>query len=177
MKNARLLLTLAVSVLAALSANAGIKSERLLARIFTHTPAAKLVEAGQEMATAEKAAATLPNAQAFWGVGKSMQPLYAANTAIVVQEIDYDDIKKGMTVVYQSRRGNLVAHAVIDETKGGYIMQGINNDIEDPDLLTKRNFVGVIVGAYASADSEFRASLVAQLTAKGRLSHEAATRI
>lgn len=169
MKSARYLLTLATTVLLTVSASAGIKSERVLAKIFTHTPAAKLVDAGREMAEAEKLAATLPNAKAYWGVGQSMQPLYTANTAIVVQEIDYDDIKRGMTVVYKSGRGNVVAHPVVDETKGGFIMQGINNDREDADLLTQGNFIGVVVKAYASADNELRTELVAKLAAKGRI--------
>jgi signal peptidase I len=179
MKRARYLHLLATVVLGltAATASAGIRSERLLATILKRTPAAMLVSEGQELATAEKHAAALPRAQAFLGVGSSMEPLYAPNTAVVVQEIDYDDIAKGMTVVYVSRHGHRVAHTVVGETRGGFIMQGVNNDQEDAELLTAQNYVGVVVDAYASADSQFRADLTERLVAKGRLDRRAVARI
>lgn len=147
---------------------AGIRSERLLAEILRHTPAPMIVAEGRELATAEKHAATLPRAQAFRGIGRSMEPVYAPNTAIVVQALDYEDLRKGMTVVYVSRRGARVAHAVVGETRGGYILQGVNNVREDDDLLTQDNYIGVVVDAYASADTTFRADLAQRLAAKGR---------
>ena len=82
------------------AAQAGIKSERLLAAIIQQTPAPRLVAEGEQLRTAEKIAAQLPAAHALLGVGTSMEPLYASNTAVVVQTINYENLKKGMTVVY-----------------------------------------------------------------------------
>jgi signal peptidase I len=152
-----------------LAAQAGIKSQRTLAAIIERTPAPRLVAEGSQLKSAETLAATMPKAQALWGIGRSMEPLYAPNTAVVVQEINYDDIKKGMTVVYIKSNGRRVAHSVIGETRGGFIVQGVNNDVEDPELVTPDNFVGVIVQAFASADSTFRTETTKRLAASGKL--------
>jgi len=173
MKNARrntcLLLTTLLVAGSALVAPAGIKSQRVLAAIIERTPAPRLVAEGTQLKTAEAVAATLPHAQALWGIGGSMEPLYATNTAVIVQEINYDDIKKGMTVVYIKRNGHRVAHSVVGETRGGFLVQGVNNDEEDAELVTADNFIGVITQAFASADSMFRAETQKRLAAKGKI--------
>ncbi len=166
---ARLLLATLVVAGSALAAQAGIKSERVLAAIIERTPAPRLVAEGAQLKTAEKFAATLPRAHALWGIGRSMEPLYATNTAVVVQEIDYDDIKKGMTVVYVKSNGRRVAHSIVGETRGGYLVQGVNNDQEDAELVTADNFIGIITHAFASADTLFRAETEKRLVAKGKI--------
>jgi signal peptidase I len=139
----------AVALGAGLTAQAGIKSDRLLARIINHTPAPELVADGLQMQAAEKHAAARAGATAFYGVGSSMEPLYAPKTAIVVEPIAYDDIKKGMTLVYRKANGGLVAHSVIDEDRRGYVVQGVNNDEPDAVSVNERNLVGVITAAFA----------------------------
>ena len=168
-RNARLFLATLTVAGSALVAQAGIKSERVLAAIISQTPAPRLVAEGNQLKTAEDAAAKMPGAQAFWGIGRSMEPLYATNTAVVVQEIDYEDIKKGMTVVYLKSTGVRVCHSVVGETTGGYLVQGVNNDVEDAELVTKDNFIGIIVQAYASADTAFRTDTEKRLVAKGKV--------
>ena len=98
-----------------------------------------------------------------------MEPLYATNTAIVVAAIDYEHLKKGMTVVYLKSTGVRVCHSVVGETTGGYLVQGVNNDEEDAELITPGNFIGVIVQAYASTDTAFRADTEKRLAAKGKV--------
>ena len=166
MKRAALLALLALSTV---SAFAGIKSERQLAAIITQTPAARLVAEGQQLKTAEAAAAAIPGAEAFWGIGESMEPLYATNTAIVVTPIAYDDVKKGMTVVYMKSNGRRVAHSIIGETRGGYLVQGVNNDEPDAEVVNEKNLIGVISAAYATADSQFRTETTARLVSKGKI--------
>lgn len=168
-RTARRLLAILVVAGSALVAEAGIKSERVLAAIIERTPAPRLVADGTQLKTAEQFAATLSRAHALWGIGRSMEPLYAANTAVVVQEIDYDDIKKGMTVVYVKSNGRRVAHSVVGETRGGFLVQGVNNDREDPELVTADNFIGVITQAFASADSTFRTETTKRLASKGKI--------
>ncbi len=159
----------AVIALSATTASAGIKSERLLASIIKRTPASTIVAAGEQIRAAEKAAAAIPGAEAMWGVGESMEPLYSTHTAIVVAPIDFKALEKGMTVVYMNRRGNMVAHSLTGDLPKGWIAQGVNNDEEDDDLVTRDNLIGVIVGAFSEAHSEFRTMLAKQLIAKGRL--------
>lgn len=148
---------------------AGIKSERLLASIIKQTPESTIVTAGEQMKRAEAAAAEIQGASAFWGVGSSMEPLFTSRTAIVVAPINFKELKKGMTVVYINSRGRMVAHSLIGDLPKGWIAQGVGNAEEDDDLVTKHNLVGVIVGAYAEAHSEFRVALTKDLVAKGRL--------
>jgi hypothetical protein len=153
----------------ATAAQAGIRSERLLAAIIKHTPASTIVSSGEQIRSAEQAAKTIPGAEAMWGVGDSMEPLFSSHTAIVVAPIDFNKLEKGMTVVYQSRDGHMVAHSITGDVPKGWIAQGVNNDQEDDDLVTADNLIGVIVGAYSEMNSEFRTMLAKQLIAKGRL--------
>jgi hypothetical protein len=151
------------------SAHAAIKSERLLAAILKQTPEPTLVPAGEQMKRAEKVAAELPGASVFWGVGRSMEPLYASGTAVIVAPIAFKELKKGMTVLYTNRRGRMVAHSLTGDLPKGWIAQGVNNDEEDDDLVTKENLIGVIVHAFSEMHSESRVTLTKQLVAKGRL--------
>lgn len=162
---------LAAAGMFALSAQAAIKSERLLAAIIHQTPESTLVPAGEQMKRAEAAAKEIPGAGAFWGVGKSMEPLYASNTAVVVAPIHFNQLKKGMTVVYINSQGRKVAHSLTGDMPKGWIAQGVGNDKEDDDLVTKQNLVGVIVGAYSEMHSEYRVALTKDLVAKGRLAN------
>lgn len=155
--------------LGATALHAGIKSERLLAAIIRQTPEPQLVAAGEQMKIAQQAAATIRGAAAFWGVGDSMEPLFSDKTAIVVAPIHFKQLKKGMTVVYRSSRGNMVAHSLKGDIPGGWIAQGVGNAKEDDDLVTPENLMGVIVQAYAEAPSEYRMMLTKKLIAKGRL--------
>ncbi len=147
---------------------AGIKSDRLLAAILSHNPAPRLVDQGHQLATAELAAERIPGAQALWGVGRSMEPLYATNTAVVVVPVAYDDIRKGMTVVFWNRAGFRVAHTVVGETRGGYLTQGVNCPEPDPGVVNENNLIGVVVAAYAATDTKFRVETAQRLAAKGR---------
>ena len=156
-------------VLVATTAHAGIKSERLLASIIQRTPASTVVAAGQQVKRAEAAAAQIPGAQAYWGVGESMEPLFPNHTAIVVAPVKFAELRKGMTVVYVNRQGWMVAHSLTGDVPKGWIAQGVNNDEEDDDLVTKENLVGVIVQAFSEMDSAFRVALTKRLVARGRL--------
>ena len=147
-----------VALVVATGASAGITSKRLLAKIAAHTPAPVIVERGIEMQLAEESAAKL-GGTALWGVGSSMEPLYAPNTAVVVKEVAYDDIKKGMTVVYRKSNGRYVAHSVVGEDARGYIVQGVNNDEPDAISVNENNLIGVITAAFSASDTEFRATL------------------
>jgi hypothetical protein len=158
----------AAMVLAAFvsTASAGISSRRQLAAILAQTPAPQIVSEGKQMEQAEQAAARIPGAQTFWGVGQSMQPLYTPNTALVVKPVAYDQVKKGMTVVYVKKNGHVVAHSVVDEDGKGYVVQGVNNDEADAESVNERNMVGVVVAAYSAADSQLRAELVKTVAGK-----------
>jgi len=146
--------------------SARIKSERLLKALILRTPAPQLVAEGQQLKIAERAAAQIPGAVAYWGIGRSMEPLYATNTAVVVAPIAYDDVKKGMTVVYTKSNGRRVAHTVVGEIREGYLVQGVCNDEPDAGVVNEKNLIGIIVSAYAAANTPFRIELAQRLTAR-----------
>jgi signal peptidase I len=156
--NFRLTASLVMFAAAAVAMDAGMMGRRMLERVGRHTPEPVIVAEGNEMAMAEEAAAKVGGI-AFWGVGESMQPLYAPNTAIVIKELAYDEIRKGMTVVYRKPNGRYVAHAVIGEDAHGYIVQGMNNDEPDAVSVNEKNLVGVITAAYSANATQFRLAL------------------
>lgn len=158
LSNLRVALVASLLVAAVGGADAGMMSRRMLERVGQRTPQPVLVREGDEMQLAEQAAAKV-GGLAFWGVGESMQPLYAPNTAIVITPVEYDAIRKGMTVVYRKPNGRCVAHAVIGEDANGYIVQGMNNDEPDAVSVNEKNLIGVITAAFSANDSQFRLAL------------------
>mgnify|MGYP006281818985 CR=1 FL=1 len=126
-------------------------------------PAPVVVQEGQELRAAEVAASKIDGAQAFRGVGDSMEPLYVSGTAIVAVPCEYAQLRAGMTVVYVNHDGRGVAHVLVNQMPDGWIAQGVNNAREDADLVTARNLVGIVTQAYASTDT------LARREAAGRL--------
>ena len=59
----------AIALCSAVSAQAGVKSGKFLNAILTQTPAAVIVPHGRQLIEAEKTAAQIHGAEAFWGVG------------------------------------------------------------------------------------------------------------
>ncbi len=161
-------LALALALLCGTRAGASIKSRSELAAIIARSPGLQLVAEGQELKTAELMAARLSNAVAYLGIGESMEPLYPSNTAVVVVPIEYDHIKKGMTVVYVNDEGRRVAHCVVGETHDGFLVQGVSNDEADSEVVTEKNILGVIIQAYAGAETGSRHALAVQLVGKDR---------
>jgi hypothetical protein len=148
--------------------DAAIRSHSALTDLMARSPAPQMVPAGRELLTAEAVAAGIKNAIAYIGIGRSMEPLYCTNTAVIVVPITYDHIKRGMTVVYVNCDGLRVAHVIVGETRGGYLVQGVNNDEADADVVNEGNLIGVIIQAYACAETGFRHDIALQLKAKAR---------
>jgi hypothetical protein len=169
----RLALVAILALGSAVSVQAGIKSEKFLAAILAETPAAVIVSSGRQLIEAEKAAAKMPGAETFWGVGVSMEPLYTSATAIIVAPVNFNALKKGMTVVYMNSHGRMVAHSLKNDMPKGWIAQGVNNDREDNDLVTKKNLIGVIVKAYSASETDFRIENTKRLTAKAKTTQDA----
>ena len=71
----------------------------------------------------------------------SMEPLYMVNDVILVEEVDINTLKVGDDVAYigasSENKGIIITHRIIEIKKNDkgedlYILQGINNDYEDP---------------------------------------------
>jgi signal peptidase I len=138
--------------------------------LFVRTaPVPSLVRHGAELAAAETQAAQNPGDFALIGAGSSMEPMYLAGTAIVVHPQSYVTLRKGQPVVYRNTRGYYVAHMLVEETRDGWIVVGVNNAEPDEELVTQNNLVGVIKAAYAAADTPFRADVAARIALKDGL--------
>jgi hypothetical protein len=124
-------------------------------------PAPTLVQGGGELAAAERAAARDDACFVLVGAGRSMEPLYAARTAIVVREQSFRTLRPGMAVVYRNRANRYVAHFLLEELAGGWMACGLSNPTPDEELVTRANFVGVVQAAFAADDTMFRARIAA----------------
>ena len=150
-----------------LSGCSTLTASRNLDAVVALAPAPVLVKQGQELRSAEAAASHLAGAQAFVGAGESMEPIYASGTAIVVTPVDFSQLRPGMSVVYVNAEGRGVAHALVEQTRGGWVAQGANNPAPDADLVTPVNLVGVITQAFASTDTAQRRAIADRLMLQG----------
>ena len=96
---------------------------------------------------AEMLASRSPGRSAAAGAGTSMLPVYGDNTMLVINAVPYDSLRPGMTVAYRNRRGVEVVHRLVEKQSHGWRVEGLNNDEEDPELVTPQNLIGVV---YAS---------------------------
>jgi len=67
----------------------------------------------------------------------------------VIRRIPYEQIKPGMIVVYKAKWAHSnVQHVVSYKSIFGYAMEGLNNDVLDPEYVTPENYVGVTVAIF-----------------------------
>jgi hypothetical protein len=103
---------------------------------------------------AEAIAALAPGRSEVIGAGDSMKPVYGENTILVITKISYDELKPGMNVVYTNRRAKLVVHQTLSREAKGWRVQGINNEREDQDRVTRDNLVGVVYASLSYSDGD-----------------------
>lgn len=81
------------------------------------------------------------------GTGDSMAPVYGESTILVISRIAFEELQPGMTVAYANLRGHRVVHQLLTKDRLGWRIQGLNNEIEDQERVTRENLIGVV---YAS---------------------------
>jgi hypothetical protein len=101
---------------------------------------------------AEVYASTRPHAAEVWrGLGLSMEPLIPPNAWIVSELLPYETLEPGQVVLYNSSSGRRVAHALMKNTRQGWITVGVNNEQAiDPTRVTSYNYLGVITAAFVA---------------------------
>ena len=99
---------------------------------------------------AEAYARTRPHAAEVWrGHGLSMEPLIPPNAWIVSERLSYETLEPGQVVLYHSSSGRRVAHALVKNTRQGWITIGVNNEQNiDHTRVTYSNYIGVITAAF-----------------------------
>jgi signal peptidase I len=133
---------------------ASIQDARLsMSDVSALSPAPAAMENGQAASLANTFISSHPGAQVALGMGDSMLPLYKDGTMIVTERRPLDSLKPGMTVVYKSAQGWPIAHALVQQTQDGWVVQGLHNPEPDSELVTDQNYVGVVVKAYELAQN------------------------
>ncbi len=96
-----------------------------------------------------------PGAIVLSAGGTGMMPLYASGTLLVIEPIPYDQLKEGMTALYRDPAGNRLAHFLVGEMADGWTTRGLNEKKEDVEPMTKANYIGVVVMAFAPEQPPF----------------------
>ena len=74
----------------------------------------------------------------------SMEPEFYPGDMVVVKHKNKTDIKLNDIVTFVDNEGVIVTHRIIEESSGGYITKGDNNNIDDADILQKNNIIGEV---------------------------------
>ena len=111
------------------------------------SPQAELRTPEEARDLALRTARDLPGAFVVRGTGDSMLPLYPSGTFLVVQPQPYDELARGMTVVF--RKGNRsITHLLVAKTGDGWRTAGLNNRRHDYMAVNSGNIRGVVVAAF-----------------------------
>ena len=107
-------------------------------------------------AEAELIGAKVPRSTLMVGHGSSMLPLYASGTVLVIQPLQWEHLRTGMTVVYykpDTMPLMLVAHVLKDRDGAAWVTQGLSRAEPDLTEVTPENYIGVVVAACHRPDS------------------------
>ena len=119
------------------------------------TPSLKTVPSSdvgrlQAWQDAEQVSARQPGRETVIGSGDSMRPIYGDRTVLVLAPIDYAKLKAGMQVGYVNRHGRRVVHVLLEPAMDGWRVQGLNNESEDRERVTRYNLIGVVYASFAT---------------------------
>lgn len=117
--------------------------------IFTgKSPRAVALAATEAWQRASAMAEHTPDSFVLVGTGRSMQPLYAAGTILVLQRFPFELLERGQTVLYRNHAQKIVAHVLVARGRDGWRAAGLNNPRHDMEPVSPENLVGVVVGAF-----------------------------
>jgi len=120
-----------------------------------HTPSLKPVPSSdvgrlQAWQDAEQVAARQSGRETVVGSGDSMRPIYGDRTVLVLAPIEYANLKAGMQIGYVNRHGRRVVHVLVAPDNDGWRVQGLNNESEDRERVTRYNLIGVVYASFAT---------------------------
>lgn len=117
--------------------------------VFTgKSPRAIALAATEAWQRASTMAEHTPDSFVLVGSGRSMQPLYAAGTILVLQKFPFELLERGQTVLYRNHARKVVAHVLVAKGRDGWRAAGLNNSQHDMEPVSAENLVGVVVGAF-----------------------------
>lgn len=88
--------------------------------MIQYLPLAVVVPKGQEMRQAEIYAAQRPGHFAFWGLAGRPLMHYGKEAGLVVQEVDFKTLRRGMTVIYLTEIGTRMGGLLVAQQEDGW---------------------------------------------------------
>ena len=117
---------------------------------------------GKAMTRAEEVAKTVPNSFVLITHGTASFAMYPSGTALVIQEIDFDHLRPGMTVIYyldQQLSAALGGGVITRRDEKGWripVNEAWNpsgtSGREPAGAVTKDNFAGVVAAAFIESE-------------------------
>lgn len=118
---------------------------------YVASPTAELASPSLARMKAYQLATTIPGAYVVHGRGRSMQPLYLNGTLLVVKPTPFEELKRGMSVVFRCRDRS-ITHVLVAKTKEGWRTTGLNNRRHDYVPVNSENIRGVVVAAFTPVE-------------------------
>lgn len=117
------------------------------------SPQPELRSPGEAAALARDIVAANPGAFVIRGQGESMQPLYPSGTLLVVRPVPYEQLQRGMTVMFRQDGANRsIAHVLVAKTANGWRTAGLKNRRDDYVCVNASNIAGVVIAAYTEVE-------------------------
>ncbi len=117
--------------------------------VFTgKSPRAVALAESQAWQRASLVAEHTPDSFVLVGTGRSMQPLYAPGTILVLQKFPFELLERGQTVLYRNRANHIVGHILVARARDGWRAAGLNNATHDMEPVSAENLVGVVIAAF-----------------------------
>jgi hypothetical protein len=122
------------------------------ALFFGNSPQPIAVTRREAWKYAEQMAAQHDGSFVVRGDGASMAPLYPSGTVLVIARVPFDELKRGVTVIYRNQEGRPIAHVLVSLSRKGWRAAGLNNPHLDEESVSPENLLGVVTSAYTPVD-------------------------
>lgn len=140
------------AMLIGVAACSGQNPDREAMEMIQYLPLAVVVAKGEEMRQAESYAANHPGHIALWGVSSRPLAHYGTQAALVVKEVDFSELRRGMTVVYVTEIGTRAGGLLIRQQDEGWVVKDWGAETVKQQLVLPRTLVGVVVLAFVPPD-------------------------
>jgi hypothetical protein len=119
-----------------------------------YLPLAVVVPQGEELKRAEAYAATHPGHFAYLAVMSHPLSPYGERAGIVARDVDWSELKRGMTVVYLAQKDGMMvgmgAGLLVEKVGDGWTYRSWGYPDVKPNLLTRLAYAGVVVVAFVT---------------------------
>ena len=142
---------ISLALLSGSAAQAGTKTDNgrkwIRGLYVAESPAPEFLPRSVAFSAARQRASAEAGAFVLTGTGRSMEPLYASGTIMVVARKKFEELRRGQTILYRNRANVTVAHVLVAKCADGWRVAGLNNRVHDNDGVRPENLLGVVVAA------------------------------